>query len=163
MIDGILENPLYDFPGNIEILLHEERHCHAQNLVGKSNLYPAIDYLDFYEYIPNDPIEIVQELRNELDWEAPEERDWRFDCLVCQFKELCYYGILGYTETDNRISEMIRYGHITREEGLKNLYQARQSVYQNTDSIFQALSTLGIDELEPLIRSFIELSPYLSQ
>lgn len=123
LIRGLAENVNYNFPDNIEIILRDDNlEYKAKNKKGKilSQEFSKYQLFDFDNYIPNNPQKYEEAVKEKLNWKRP-ERSWHFDCLVETFKDFFYYGLLGYTETEFKLSQMIRYKLLTREEALDQL------------------------------------------
>ena len=164
LLVGLKENPLYNHDDNIEVIMLEDEHCHKTKLTGGGSfkLYPDIRYFDFDKYFPNTPDQSETAVRERLDWNRP-ERSWHFDCLIEQFKDLFYYGLLGYTETDYHLSAMVRHRLITRDEAISRLIDARGKVINSREEIFGLMNQLGIDYLVSEVAEFYENSPFLSR
>lgn len=129
---------------------------------GSFKLYPNIRYFDFDQYFPNIPAHTEAVVKEKLGWTRP-ERSWHFDCLIEQFKDLFYYGLLGYTETDYNLSAQIRYGLLTREEAVQQLLQARIKVIDSKSDIFDLMRQLEVGHLIPQVEEFYQTSPFLSE
>lgn len=156
------ENPLYDHDDNLQVIMLEDEHCHKVQLTGGGSfsLYPGVRYFDFDQYFPNIPDETELKVKERLGWQRP-ARSWHFDCLIEQFKDLFYYGLLGYTETDYYLSAMIRHGLISREEAVARLMEMRTEVINSQGAIFELMGQLGVDHLIPQVTEFYESSPFL--
>ena len=163
LLKGLAENPLYDHSDNIQVIMLEDEHCHKTQMTGGGSHkpYPMITYFDFDQYFPNIPDETELQVKERLSWQRP-ARSWHFDCLVEQFKDLFYYGLLGYTETDYYLSAMIRHGLITREEAIARLMGARIEVINSREEIFDLMAQLDVAHLIPQVAEFYERSPFLS-
>jgi len=164
LLVGLAENPLYDHGNNISVIMREDEHCHKTQLTGGGSfkLYPNIRYFDFDQYCPNVPSQIEAVVKEKLGWSRP-ERSWHFDCLIEQFKDLFYYGLLGYTETDYNLSTQIRYGLLTREEAIQQLLQARIKVIDSRGDIFDLMRQLNVEHLIPQVEEFYQTSSFLSE
>lgn len=165
LLVGLDEQPGYNHDDNIEVILREDQHCHKSQLAQRRNtgLYQEITYLDFDTYFSNIPDEIEAAVTNRLDWKYPGENKWHFDCVIETFKDVLYYGLLGYTETDYYLSAMVRHHLITREEAIDKLVQARKAVIQSQEAVFILLGKLGVADLSDEFAKFYISSPYLSE
>ena len=145
LLNGINENPYYNYDNNIDVLLKEDYYDHKKQLSGKIiDIHDEkIKYLDFDSYFPNNPDNIKKEVENKLDWKYPES-DWHFDCLIEEFKDFFYYGLLGYIENEYKISAYIRHNLKSREDGIKELNELRTNI---KNSSYNKICSL-IEELE---------------
>jgi hypothetical protein len=164
LLRGLMENTSYYFPGNLAAMMVDNEHCHASHLSEGKNraLYPSMTYLDFYKYFPNIPSRIERRVEDGLNWKKPGKEDWHFDCLVEPFKNLFYYGLLGYTEVDYKLCEMVRYDIVTREEALMELYDSRRRIIASKNRIFALLKKIGSEDLIQQFNKFIQQSGFLS-
>lgn len=153
------DNPLYDHDNNLEIIRRDDKLCHKRDISNK-NLNDFM-ILDFDKYFPNNPRIYEETVRKCLDWERP-ERSWHFDCQIEIFKDLFYYGLLGYTETDFKLSAMIRYELLTREEAYQELMGYRDKMTKSKKDIFNLMDDLKIGSSKDEIERFFDSSPYLS-
>jgi len=126
LIKGLGENPAYNFDQNIEIILRDDNLTYKikSNYTGVKSNFSNYKLIDFDDYFPNNPSYYEKEVKKRLNWNCP-KNSWRFDCIIESFKDFFYYGLLGYTETDYKISEMIRYKLIDSNEGLKQIGQCQ--------------------------------------
>ncbi len=83
-------------------------------------IYPEMRHLRLFEFIGWDEQQITSVIQSELGWEkyAYSESSWRSDCTINLLKNHFYYETLGFTKNDELVSNLIRLGVITREEGL---------------------------------------------
>lgn len=106
----------------------------------------AQDYVrsvSLFEYIPWDEDEIMRTIQSELKWQkAPwSEASWRSDCKIAMLKSYLYMQTVGFTTNDIMVSEMIRDGKITREDGLKRI--ARENIISR-DSVHKLCAEIGV-------------------
>ena len=160
---GLAENPLYDHDNNIEVIMLDHKHCHETNLSrGRScKLYPNIQYFDFDQYFPNTPSQTEAAVTRRLRWNHP-KRSWHFDCMIEQFKDLFYYGLLGYTETDYNLRAKIRHGLLSRNAAISQLLEARVGVTKSKETITGLMRQLRIEHLIPQVKQFYRASRFLS-
>lgn len=157
--NGLSENSSYDHDNNLEIIRRDDKLCHKRDISNKK--LKDFSILDFDKYFPNDPRIYEETVRNCLDWERP-ERSWHFDCQIETFKDLFYYGLLGYTETDFKLSAMIRYELLTREEAYQELMGYRDKITKSKKDILNLMDELNIRSSKGEIEKFFDSSPYLS-
>lgn len=164
LLNGLAENPAYDHDDNIQVIMLEDDHCHKSKLSGGGsfNLYPDIRFYDFDQYFPNIPEESERIVRDRLGWTRP-KRSWHFDCQVESFKDLFYYGLLGYTETDFNLSAQVRYDLMTRKQAIDKLVEARREIVEGKEVIFGLMQQLGVEHLIGEVNHFYNSSKFLSE
>jgi asparagine synthetase B (glutamine-hydrolysing) len=79
------------------------------------------DFLYLYHYIPWREEEVVGTIRREYDWEIATDTatTWRIGDGTAAFYNYIYGTMAGFTEDESMLSNMVREGHITREEALE--------------------------------------------
>jgi asparagine synthetase B (glutamine-hydrolysing) len=79
------------------------------------------DFLYLYHYIPWHEDTIVATIRREYDWEIAEDTatTWRIGDGTAAFYNYIYQAIAGFTEDEVMLANMIREGHIDREEAVR--------------------------------------------
>lgn len=162
LIRGLAENVNYNFPDNIEIILRDDNlEYKAKNKKGKilSQEFSKYQLFDFDNYIPNNPQKYEEAVKEKLNWKRP-ERSWHFDCLVETFKDFFYYGLLGYTETEFKLSQMIRYKLLTREEALDQLESYYATMDDSIYNIIDLLEGMGMEYLKDDVIKFYNNSKY---
>jgi len=164
LLVGLKENSGYDHGDNVKVIMREDDHCHKGQLTagGSYDLYPGIVYFDFDNYFPNIPEKTEELVKERLGWERP-ERSWHFDCEIETFKDLFYYGLLGYTETDYNLSAQIRFGLIERDEAIARLLKARKGIINSRPEVFDLMKRLGVEALIPKVDKFYCESLFLSE
>lgn len=92
-------------------------------------IYPEMDHLRLFEYVTWDEQQIVTVIQSELGWRnyGYSESSWRSDCKISLLKNHLYSETLGFSKNDELVSNMIRLGVMTREEGLARV--ERENVY----------------------------------
>ncbi|MCI5195971.1 MAG: hypothetical protein D3919_07010 [Candidatus Electrothrix sp. AW5] len=108
--------------------------------------YPAVKHVYYFDYMDWNGKNIVKILQEHTPWSVPKTvvSDWHSDCIFNVFKEYMFQKMLGASYTDAFLSNQIRYGCITREEGWADLVQSK-AYY--SEEVFKALSFLGLEEL----------------
>jgi hypothetical protein len=78
------------------------------------------DFLYLFHYLPWVEEEIVGTIRREYDWEVATDTKstWRIGDGSAAFYNYIYQTICGWSEDEVMLSNRIREGHITREQGL---------------------------------------------
>jgi glucosamine--fructose-6-phosphate aminotransferase (isomerizing) len=79
------------------------------------------DFLYLYHYLPWHEDEIVGTIRREYDWEVATDTTttWRIGDGTAAFYNYIYGTIAGFTEDEAMLSNMVREGHLDREEALR--------------------------------------------
>jgi len=85
-------------------------------------LYPQINRYDYFHYIKWDEQEVIKTIQ-QYGWKLPQHCNstWRADCTFEAIKNTIFSTQVGYSYTEAFYSNVIRAGHMNREEGLKRL------------------------------------------
>lgn len=162
---GLKENPGYGWSQeNLALIDRDDKHCYKADISGKKSMamYPNVQFFDLDTYVPNLPERNENEVKERLGWERP-ARSWHFDCQVETFKDVLYYGKLGYTETDYNLSAMVRYGLIDRHEAVRRLSNAREEIVNSERAVLNLMDQLGVGDSKEQMREFYRSSPFLSE
>lgn len=83
------------------------------------------DFLYLFHYLPWHEETIVGTIRREYDWEIAEDTTttWRIGDGTAAFYNYIYQTIAGFTEDDVMLSNMVREGHISRDEALRRSHE----------------------------------------
>ena len=105
-----LKNPAY-----INESLIDTANAFLQTFVIKD------DFLYLYHYVPWREDEIVSTIRREYDWEIATDTTttWRIGDGTAAFYNYIYYTMAGFTEDEAMLSNMVREGHVTRDEAMR--------------------------------------------
>jgi len=162
LLRGLSENAAYEHSDNHAVIMRDDDHCHETQLSNGAAAarYPGVQYFDFDEYLPNVPNHSESVVRQRLKWSRP-ARSWHFDCQVEVFKDVFYYGLLGYTETDNHLSALVRHGLASREEAVNRLEEARDLIIHGLPAVLSLMDELGTGDLQSVMTSFYDESPFL--
>lgn len=78
------------------------------------------DFLYLFNYLPWHERTIVDTIRNEYDWEIATDTTttWRIGDGTAAFYNYIYQTIAGFTEDDVMLSNMVREGHLDRDEAM---------------------------------------------
>ncbi len=100
--------------------------------------------LNLFNYIMWDEDKIVSTLIKEYNWETATDTQttWRIGDGTAAFYNYIYYCVAGFSENDTFRSNQIREGVITREQGLKAIYDENQP---RLASIQWYCNIIGID------------------
>lgn len=163
LISGLADNSKYNFDNNIEIMLRDDDLAYKSrnNNKNSDNVFKEFHLFDFDEYFENNPQYYEKEVSEKLGWKRP-ERSWHFDCLIENFKDFFYYGLLGYTETDFKLSQMIRYNLISRNDALKELYIYRNRMKNYLGDIIALLEEIDMMCLKEKVIEFYNNSKYFN-
>jgi len=109
------------------------------------------DFLYLYKYIEWDEDQVVNTIVDEYDWEKSNDTKttWRIGDGTASFYNYIYYTKAGFTEDDDMISNMIREGSITREEGLKRSIEFAKP---RTASLLEYSQMIGLNYEETLTK-----------
>lgn len=157
------EYPELDFDNNLEVLRRDQKFKYKNNDTKDNNF--SIDYeyqlFDYDNYCENNPEEIEKYVVEHFNWKKS-DRSWHFDCKIEDFKDVFYYGMLGYTECDFKYSAMVRYGLLSREESIRLTEEHHRSIRDGFTGLAAKLEDLGFKELVPLLKNFYDSSVFLS-
>jgi glutamine---fructose-6-phosphate transaminase (isomerizing) len=105
-----LKNPAY-----INESLLDTANAFYQTFVVKD------DFLYLYHYLPWFEDDIVGTIRREYDWEVATDTTttWRIGDGTAAFYNYIYGTMAGFTEDEAMLSNMVREGHLTRDEAMR--------------------------------------------
>jgi glucosamine--fructose-6-phosphate aminotransferase (isomerizing) len=108
--------------------------------------YPRVHPVHYFDYCRWDRTEIIATLRTHTSWSVPEAlpSDWHADCQLHILREYMSQRSLGASEVDAHLSNQIRHGLLTREEGWCKLREVK--AHHETE-LLAVLSQLGLDRL----------------
>jgi len=80
----------------------------------------GVHHVKLFEYIPWDEQQIMSLIQSEMSWRnyAHSQSPWRSDCTINLLKNHLYYETLGFSKNDELVSNMIRLGTMSRNDGL---------------------------------------------
>jgi len=83
------------------------------------------DFLYLFQYLPWHEDTIVNTIRHEYDWEVAEDTTttWRIGDGTAAFYNYIYQTLAGFTEDEVMLANMVREGHITRDEALRRAHE----------------------------------------
>ena len=110
----------------------------SRYLIRRHGYFQLFDYLEWDEDVINNTI------INLYDWEKSVDTSstWRIGDGTASFYNYIYTRIVGFSENDTFRSNQIREGMITREEGLKRIYEENKPRY---NSLKWYLEIVGLD------------------
>ncbi len=108
--------------------------------------YPRVRHIHFYDYQPWDRAQIIAALQAHTSWTTPDTlpSDWHSDCQLHILREYMYQRMLGATEVDCHLSNQIRHGMMTREQGWCELVKTKS---HHALVLPEVLSRLGLQRL----------------
>jgi hypothetical protein len=139
-----LRNPLYFLnPARTVMFVKEYLYFFGYELMQKL-FYPHQRLLFLFHYMKWDPQEITATIRKELDWTRPSEATsaWRFDCHISFLKSYFLRRMVGFSEEEEILSNMIREDLITRPEALEKIRDKSTFPQQ---LLAEVLDSAGID------------------
>jgi asparagine synthetase B (glutamine-hydrolysing) len=106
-------------PGYINESLVDTANAFYQTFMVKD------DFLYLWHYIPWNEDTIVDTIRREYDWEIAEDTTttWRIGDGTAPFYNYIYQTIAGFTEDEVMLANMIREGHIDRDEAVRRAHE----------------------------------------
>lgn len=107
------------------------------------------DFLYLFHYLPWREDEIVSTIRREYDWEVAEDTTttWRIGDGTAAFYNYIYQTIAGFTEDEVMLSNMVREGHVDRDEALR---RAKEYAKPRWPSIREYAQLIGFSAEEAL-------------
>ena len=107
------------------------------------------DFLYLYHYVPWREDVIVDTIRREYDWEVSPDTatTWRIGDGTAAFYNYIYQQIAGFTEDEVMLSNMVREGHIDREEALR---RGKEFSKPRWPSIREYMQMIGVSAEETL-------------
>jgi len=154
-------NDKYDWGNNLDIIWRDNQLEYKNGIsTGAISKIGDVLLFDFDEYIPNNPKLFEETITSKLNWRRP-ERSWHFDCLIEEFKDVFYYGLLGYTEADFKLSAMVHYELLSREEALRQISVFNEAIRNSLDHMIALMHSMGIYHLDEKMRRFYETSTFL--
>lgn len=105
---------------------------------------PKKDYYHLFDYMQWDEKTIEDTIINEYKWETSidTKSTWRIGDGTASFYNYVYTLVAGFSENDTFRSNQIREGMLTREEGLKLVYDENKPRY---NSLKWYLEIIGLD------------------
>ena len=164
LIRGLAENVNYNFSNNIEIILKDDNLEYKSKAGSEKKIaseFHNYQLFDLDDYIANDPEKYERAVKKRLGWERP-DKSWHFDCIIEDFKDFFYYGLLGYTENEFRLSQMIRYNLLSRDEAIKEIYLYRKKMKTSLNIIIKHLELLDLLYLKKDFINFYNKSQYFN-
>ena len=119
--------------------------------------YPGILRLDYFRHVPYDEAECTRVITSELDWRLPPDCRgyWRADCAMDDLKNVLFEHTVGATYRDSYFSNMVRFGALSREEGLRRLQHEGPA---SPERIASVAKVLGVEIGLPIVPSARRLS-----
>ena len=143
-------------------VMTEDLELEYKNNVSKGypSLFDGIEIYDFDWYFENDPYKFENCISKKLRWER-DDKSWHFDCQIEMLKDMFYYGMLGYTEADFKLSSMIRDKKISRTEAILQIEYYNFQIKNSKDKIIKFISTISSDDkilerIDEFFKTYIE-------
>lgn len=110
--------------------------------------YPRLRHVHYFDYCAWNRPAIIAALQAETPWAMPRAvaTEWHSDCQLHVLKEYMYQWMLGAADSDAHLSNQIRHGLITREQGWSTLVHTKE---HQARELREALERLGLDRLWP--------------
>ena len=118
---------------------------------------PKADYYHLFDYMTWDEKLIEKTIIDNYNWETSVDTNstWRIGDGTASFYNYIYTRVAGFSENDTFRSNQIREGMISREEGLKLIYEENKPRY---NSLKWYLEIIGMD-FESTIKRINEIQP----
>jgi hypothetical protein len=109
-----------------------------------------VDSLGFYDYIYWNEKEIVSTITKELNWKGAKDATttWRIDDTMYPLINYLYYKLVGFTESDEMYSKMVREGQMTRDEAMKRAFADHHSQWIHGPRLLGILKELDVNKEE---------------
>lgn len=166
-LDRVLADyPELDYADNLKIIRRDHRFKYKSNDQWDNGgcqipVGPDLKLFDFDRYFENDPDRIEEIVRGRFDWQVT-DRSWHFDCLIEEFKDLFYYGMLGYTELDFKTAAMVRFGLLTLPQAEKIIRGQAEKIAGSYDKMLAMLRSLGLGYRKPELDDLYIRSRFLN-
>lgn len=164
LLKGINENGKYNFADNLDYILRDHEYKYKGNISCNSEAktrFGDFELFDLDTYIESDPETVEKFVIKNLNWIRP-ERSWHFDCVIEEMKDVFYYGLLGYTESDFKLSAMVRHNLMTREEAIKQIQIVGTITRNSFPKTAEFMTKMGLGHLVDKMQDFYTASPYLA-
>jgi glucosamine--fructose-6-phosphate aminotransferase (isomerizing) len=134
-----LKNPAY-----INESLVDTMNAFVQTFVIKD------DFLYLYHYLPWLESNIVGTIRREYDWELATDTQttWRIGDGSAAFYNYIYGTIAGFTEDEAMLSNMVREGHIDRDEAVIRGREYSKPRWESIREYFQLIGSSAEEALQ---------------
>jgi hypothetical protein len=152
VLANLVRNPSYARPSNLVAAAKDYFHNYSHIKENQSKLlhflYPKVQLVQFYDYVPYDPAKIKRTLEREIGWRSPDAGDsWQFDCKIKLLQSYYYDKTLGFTSFVDYLSALVREGQITRQNALEQLEKAGARSKSKLEQIHKLLEELELPEL----------------
>lgn len=154
--------PELDYDNNLDVICRDHKYKYKDNNSMKSRIPVASGQklFDFDAYFENRPEDIERIVKEKYGWNKT-NRSWHFDCIVEDIKDVFYYGLLGYTETDFKLSAMVRHGLLTRGEALEKIQQTNYELAHSYEKMLETLQKHNLEDKKTYLDKLYKESPYL--
>ncbi len=156
--------PEFDYDDNLQLILRDQDFKYKGSISKenkKKTIFNGYELYDIDNYLENNPQQIEEYVVSHLQWKRP-KISWHFDCVVERIKEVFYFGLLGYSEADFKLSAMVRYGLITRDNALKQVGMVQYDLKNSYKSTVEMFKKMQLDYLINDLKSFYFNSQYLN-
>ena len=169
-IDDGLEEVIREYPSlawgdNLSVIRRDQKYKYKNNETLGNNFSTGTyryKLYDFDDYFENDPFKVEAIVRDRFGWEKT-DRSWHFDCSIEDLKDVFYFGFLGYTELDFKLSAMVRYGLIDRATAIEELCAQAKSIRTSAPKICALLIELGLEDTVPEMMAFYDKYIFLKE
>lgn len=151
-----------DYGNNLDLIRRDQKYKYKNNDTLSNNFGTHYKYqlFDFDNYFENIPEKVEAAVTERFDWKKT-DRSWHFDCIIEDFKDVLYYGMLGYTELDFKLAAMVRYGLLTKDESLKQVKAQTDKLENSYETMEKKLRDMNLQFAIPDLQRFYRNSRYL--
>ena len=141
----LADYPALDYGNMLEVIRRDNKFKYKNNDTAHRQIQVAseIELFDFDNYFENIPEQIEEKVRSRFAWQMT-DRNWHFDCIIENIKDLFYYGMLGYTELDFKTAAMVRFGLLTLPQANEIIRKQAEKI---AGSYYNMLETIRLHGL----------------
>ena len=104
----------------------------------------GVKILYFFDYIPYNPYQMIETLKNEIGWEAPVNKEAKMDCKLHPLVNYKYWKETGITADGFVLSTLVRNGLLSRDGALAKEDTIRRDLKSECEKICKEMG-INID------------------
>ncbi len=152
LLKNLVRNPRYASPSNMAAAAKDYFHNYSHIKGNRSRLlrflYPGVQLVQFYDFIPYVPAHIQKTVEDEIGWRSPDpQSSWQFDCRIKLLQSYYYDKLLGFTSQVDYLSALVREGLLSRSEALERLQKSGGRGPGKLEHIHRLLEDLDLPEM----------------
>ncbi len=133
----VIDNLLQKAPVGLKVLDPKMGVSFFQN-------YTQVVY--FFDYLPYDPIHMIEILKKEIGWQAPEGRESRMDCKLHTVSNFMHWKRTGVTKDGFGMSALIRAKLMNKDEAIRREEILLKNIIENTDKVAEEMGVKGLTD-----------------